>query len=88
VPWAFSFSDRALKQLHKLDRQTQKEIVVYCEKRLTGKVDPRAFGHALTGQFRGLWRYRIGDYRILCDIKDRELIVLVLVLGHRREVYR
>ncbi len=88
MPWAYKFAEQALRQLRKLDRGTQHEIVRYCEKRLTGKIDPRKFGHALTGEFRGLWRYRIGDYRVICEIKDRELVILVLVIGHRREIYR
>jgi mRNA interferase RelE/StbE len=88
VRWVYSFSDRALKQLRKLDLHTQREIVRYCEKRIAGTVDPRGFGHALTGTFRGLWRYRIGDYRLICELKDRELVVLVLTLGHRSDVYR
>jgi mRNA interferase RelE/StbE len=88
VPWDYRFADRAFKQLRKLDQRTQQEIVLYCEKRLKGRIDPRGFGHALTGQFRGMWRYRIGDYRLICEIKDRELTVLVFQVGHRREVYR
>jgi mRNA interferase RelE/StbE len=77
-----------LKELSKLGRQTQKEIVTYCNTRLAGTADPRRLGHALTGPLRGLWRYRVGDYRLICQIKDRELIIVVLTVGHRREVYR
>jgi mRNA interferase RelE/StbE len=88
VPWGYSFSEKALKQLSKLDRQRQKAIFAYCDERMTGEKDPRRAGKALTGAYRGLWRYRIGDYRLLCQIKDRELIILILVIGHRREVYR
>ncbi len=86
--WVYSFGETARKQLLKLDRQTQQEILRYCEKRLSGPIEPRSFGHALTGQFRGLWRYRIGDYRLVCEIRGRELLILVLAVGHRREVYR
>jgi mRNA interferase RelE/StbE len=50
--------------------------------------DPRDLGTALTGDFKGCWRYRVGDYRIICSLEDQELIVLVLEIGHRREVYR
>jgi mRNA interferase RelE/StbE len=88
VPWGYSLSERALKQLGKLDRQTQRDIFAYCDERIAGTGDPRRFGKALTGPYRGLWRYRLGDYRLICQIKDRELIVLVLAVGHRREVYR
>ncbi len=86
--WDYSFGESARKQLLKLNRQTQQEILLYCEKRLSGAIDPRSFGHGLTGQFRGLWRYRVGDYRLICEIKDRELIILVLAVGHRRDIYR
>ncbi len=50
--------------------------------------DPRSRGHALTGELSGLWRYRVGDWRIICKIKDTELIILVVDLGHRRSIYR
>ncbi len=88
MQWVYRFSERARKQLLGLDRQTQQEVLRYCEKRLMGKFDPRGFGHGLTGRYRGLWRYRVGDYRLICEIKDRELLVLVLAVGHRRQVYR
>ena len=88
MPWGYSLSERALKQLRKLDRQTQRDIFSYCDERIAGTGDPRCFGKALTGPYRGLWRYRLGDYRLICQIKDRELIVLVLAVGHRRDVYR
>jgi len=77
-----------LKELAKLDRQAQKDIVSYFDSRIAGTTDPRRFGKALTGSLAGLWRYRVRDYRIICQIKDRELIVLVLALGHRKDVYR
>ncbi|MBR2462237.1 MAG: type II toxin-antitoxin system RelE/ParE family toxin [Spirochaetaceae bacterium] len=50
--------------------------------------DPRSRGHALTGELSGLWRYHVGDWRIICKIKDTELIILVVDLGHRRSIYR
>ncbi len=88
MPWVYRFDDRALREFRKLDRRTQEQILQYCEKRLKGPIDPRTFGHGLTGHFRGLWRYRVGDYRLICEIKDGELIILVLAIGHRREIYR
>ncbi len=86
--WVYRFDDRALKELRRLDFKAQEQIVRYCEKRLGGRIDPRGFGHSLTGQFRGLWRYRVGDHRLICDIKDGELIILVLAVGHRSGIYR
>jgi mRNA interferase RelE/StbE len=88
VLWVYRFDDRALKELRRLDSKAQEQILRYCEKRLVGKIAPRGFGHSLTGQFRGLWGYRVGDHRLICDIKDGELIILVLAVGHQSEIYR
>ena len=88
MSWAYRFGAKARKQLLKIDRQSQHDIIRYCDKRLSGATDPRLSGHPLTGQFKGLWRYRVGDYRLICEIQDRELIILVLAVGHRREIYR
>jgi mRNA interferase RelE/StbE len=87
VPWAYSFDERALHELQKLDHQAQKEIVAYLEKRIATKEDPRRFGKPLRAQLVGLWRYRVRDYRILCQIKDHVLLVLVVSVGHRKNVY-
>lgn len=80
------WSKRAVKQLDKLDRQTARAIVRFMQERVHGAENPRRSGKPLRGE--GLWRYRVGDYRILCRIDDRVLTVLVVELGHRREVYR
>jgi mRNA interferase RelE/StbE len=87
VSWAYRFDERALKELKKLDRQAQKEILAYLDERVAGKEDPRRFGKALHADLTGLWRYRVGDYRILCQIKDGQLLVLVISVGHRKNVY-
>jgi mRNA interferase RelE/StbE len=87
VPWAYSFDERALRELQKLDRQAQKEIIAYLEERIATKEDPRRFGKQQRAQLVGLWRYRVGDYRILCQIKDDILLVLVMSVGHRKNVY-
>jgi mRNA interferase RelE/StbE len=88
VNWVYRFDARALKELKKLGRQAQEQIIVYLDKRIAGPADPRRFGKALKADLAGLWRYRVGDYRILCQIQDREVVVLVIAIGHRREVYR
>jgi mRNA interferase RelE/StbE len=62
--------------------------VRYLRERIAGEGDPRRFGHALTGDLKGLWRYRVGDYRIVASIEDERFVVLVVTIGHRREVYR
>lgn len=88
MSWDYSFNESALKQLKKLGRQAQREIVCYLDERVAGDEDPRRFGKGLKADLSGLWRYRVSDYRILCQIQDHKLIVLVVGVGHRREVYR
>jgi mRNA interferase RelE/StbE len=88
VSWDYSFNESARKQLKKLGAQAQVEILRYLDERVVGDEDPRRFGKGLKADLTGLWRYRVGDYRVLCQIQDYELIVLVVAIGHRREVYR
>jgi mRNA interferase RelE/StbE len=85
VRWAYSLDERALYELQKLDRQAQKDIVAYLDERIATKEDPRRFGKPLRAQLVGLWRYRVRDYRILCQIKDDVLFVLVVSVGHPKE---
>jgi mRNA interferase RelE/StbE len=76
-----------LKELKKLGRPAQREIIAYLDERIAGPADPRRFGKGLKADLSGLWRYRVGDYRILCQIKDDELLVLVVAVGHRKDIY-
>ena len=85
--WAYRFDERALKELKKLGGQAQRDIIAYLDKRVARNADPRRFGKRLKANLAGLWRYRVGDYRILCQIQDRELIVLVVAVGHRKDIY-
>jgi mRNA interferase RelE/StbE len=87
VSWVYRFDERALKELKKLGRPAQIEILAYLDKRVAGKENPRRFGKALRGNLAGLWRYRVGDYRILCQIKEGQLLILVISVGHRKNVY-
>jgi len=87
VNWAYRFDERALKELRKLGHQAQRDILGYLDERVAGNADPRRFGKTLKADLAGLWRYRVGDFRILCQIKDRELLVLVVAVGHRKDVY-
>jgi mRNA interferase RelE/StbE len=87
VNWVYRFDERALKDLRKLGHQAQRDILAYLDERVVGGADPRRFGKGLKADLAGLWRYRVGDYRILCQITDRELLVLVVAVGHRRDVY-
>lgn len=75
------------KEFKKLDRYTQKMIKAWIEKNLVDCENPRAHGKALAANRTGQWRYRIGDYRLICLIKDNELIILAMTVGHRRDIY-
>lgn len=88
MAWRVEISHTAENQISKLDRQTQISIVRYLRERLARLEDPRQSGKALHGEKKGLWRYRIGDYRLICDIRDDSKIVVVLALRHRKDVYR
>lgn len=76
------------REFKKLDRYTQRMIKSWIDKNLVNCADPRQHGKALTANRSGQWRYRIGDYRLICQIQDQELIILALSVGHRREVYQ
>lgn len=88
MSWVVNFSKLAKKQLKSLDKQAQTRILDFLEDRIGRSVDPRLSGKPLAGTFSGLWRYRVGDYRIICQIEDEKLVVLVVAVGHRREIYR
>nr|DAR85298.1 MAG TPA: Cytotoxic translational repressor [Caudoviricetes sp.] len=81
------FSKSALKALRKLDKFTRTMLINWLEKHLDGCENPRVFGKALTANHKGKWRYRVGDYRIICKIDDGEIVILVLEIGHRRDIY-
>ncbi|MEJ0061906.1 MAG: type II toxin-antitoxin system RelE/ParE family toxin [Alphaproteobacteria bacterium] len=85
--WTVEWDESARKEFRKLDHTAQQRIIKYLEERIASRESPRRFGEGLTADKAGLWRYRVGDYRIVCKIEDRRLIVLVLRIGHRREVY-
>ena len=85
--WAIEFDDRARRELRKLAEQEQKSILRYLRERIAGPEDPRRFGKPLRRNLAGLWRYRVEDYRLICRIEDERMVVLVVQLGQRREVY-
>ena len=85
--WKVQISDPALKELHKIDRVNREMILSYLEERIDGCVDPRRYGEPLKGNLSGYWRYRIGQYRLLCEIEDECVTVAVITVGHRRQVY-
>jgi mRNA interferase RelE/StbE len=86
--WRVEFHRAAVRDLRKLGPDAESRILRYLRARIEGKADPRRFGHALTGDLKGLWRYRVDDYRIVAALEDARFVVLVVAIGHRREVYR
>ncbi len=87
MAWTLEFDDDALKALNKLDKKWQIKILNSLEDIVKLK-NPRLRGKALVGDKRGLWRYRVGDYRIICDFENERLVILVLTVAHRSKVYR
>lgn len=89
MAWTIEFAPEAARELNKLDRQVSRRILKFLRDRVAKVEDPRSIGSALKGSKRGdLWKYRVGDYRIICRIEDDRMLILVLRVGHRREVYR
>lgn len=89
MAWQIEFSTTAEKILTKLGIDTQKRIIRFLRERVANLDDPRGTGKALVGPtLSGLWRYRVGDYRILCRIEDEKICIVVVEIGHRREVYK
>lgn len=86
--WRLEFSKKADKQLSKMDPGTRRIIISWLIKNIDGCENPRLYGKGLVGNRSGEWRYRIGDYRVLCDIRDDELVVLAIEVGHGGDVYR
>ena len=86
--WRIEFDPRAVKELAKLDQPIQRRIVKVLKDRIACLDDPRSIGEALRGEELGrFWKYRIGSYRIICDIRDEEIVILVLRFGDRKEIY-
>lgn len=87
LTWNIEWDDRARKELRKLDSPIQKEILSYLRLRIAESDNPRIFGQSLSGNKAGLWRYRVGNYPIICRIEDDAFVVLVIGVGHRKEIY-
>jgi mRNA interferase RelE/StbE len=86
--WRVEITRTAEKQITKLSRAAQKSIQRFLRERLASSDNPRQWGKPLRGEKKDLWRYRVGDYRVICDIQDDRVVVLVLEVGHRKDVYR
>lgn len=88
MAWIVKFDPRALRELESLDRVAQKRLVRFFRDRLLKMDCPRDSGKAMVGDKAGLWRYRIGDFRAICRVRDEDQSVLVLRIAHRKDVYR
>jgi mRNA interferase RelE/StbE len=88
MTWKIEFTDVADKEFAKLDKPIQKRILTWLDERITNCNNPRLWGKSLTGMHGEKWRYRIGDYRILCLIKDSIVTVMVVDIGHRKDIYK
>ena len=87
--WIIKYTESSSKQLKKLDQQTALRVLNYMDERVAVLADPRSLGKNLKGPKMGeYWRYRVGDIRVICNIMDGQLTVLVIEIGNRREVYR
>lgn len=87
MAWTINYSEVAAKQMKKLDKVISDKIDKYLNHRIAKQKNPRVFGHGLSHDKNGLWRYRVENYRIICEIKNNELVVLVLRIGHRKNIY-
>ena len=85
--WRVEFDPDAARELRKLGHDARRLILKYLRERIATAENPRRFGHALLGDLKGLWRYRIGDYRVVADIRDHEILVMIVTVDHRRNVY-
>ena len=87
MTYKVEYTEQAIKELKKIDKHTQFFILAWIEKNLVDCENPRQHGKGLTANRSGEWRYRVGDYRIIAEIEEDRVVILVLTVGHRREVY-
>jgi mRNA interferase RelE/StbE len=87
LAWKVELTDTAKKQLARLDKTQAQRITKYL-RRVMLLEDPREAGKSLTGNLRTYWRYRVGDYRIICEVRDNEMIIVAVTIGHRSEIYK
>ena len=88
MAWRIELTGEARKQLKKIGHTDAKRIRDYLRLRIEPLDDPRQIGKALKGRLSNLWRYRVGDFRLVCELRDEVLVVLVIRIGHRKEIYR
>ena len=87
MAWTIEYDPRASKVLKKFDRTIQREILDYMDQGVATAKDPRDFGKLLRASKFGLWRYRVRDYRIICELQENRLVVLIVAIGHRSTIY-
>jgi mRNA interferase RelE/StbE len=87
MAWTIEFDADARRELEKLDKPVSDRILKFLRERVAPLNDPRTIGERLQGPLRQYWKYRVGDYRLICSIKDDQLVVIVVHVGRRREIY-
>lgn len=87
MSWGYKIDDLALRELRDLGPSAARTILDFLDKRIKGCADPRAFGKPLRGDLRGLWRYRVRNHRLICELNDGKLLVILVKAGHRSSVY-
>lgn len=87
MAWIIEYTDFATRKLESIDKKMADRIKKYLDEKIAIDLNPRRLGKSLHGNFSGYWRYRVGDYRIICEIHDEEVIVLVIDVGHRSRIY-
>ncbi len=88
MAWTIEFDPDARRELEKLDKSVSNRILKFLRERVAALDNPRTIGERLRGPLRQYWKYRIGDYRLICSIKDDRLVVIVVRVSHRRDVYK
>ncbi|MCU0237745.1 MAG: type II toxin-antitoxin system RelE/ParE family toxin [Acidobacteria bacterium] len=88
MAWQIEFDAQVEHDLKKIDREAQRRIMRYLRERIATGKDPRRFGAPLRRELSGLWKYRLGDYRLICRIEDKRVVVYVIRIGHRKDIYK
>jgi mRNA interferase RelE/StbE len=88
LAWTIEVTHTARRDLERLDRQIAKRITRYLAHKVATSQDPRELGKPLSGKLKHLWSYRVGDYRVLCEVQEERFVVIAITIGHRREIYR
>ena len=86
--YSVDYTEQAINELKIIDSHTRKLILAWIRKNLEGSIDPRQYGKGLTANRSGQWQYRIGDYRIIAEIEDEKITILILTVGHRSDIYK